>query len=432
MDGTVTATNPVLPDFTRTQWATPVERAWWLPLLQEASTAYVELERLAVVHGLRKACWQNIHPDTLVSMTEWARQHHILCVPTNIIRRTSGYSNNSETIRPGDAYDYRCLFIRPEWYEGLKFSTDDERGYLLGYPACCRAHFDATWGKGQVDSTYEQVRNSVYSVALEPHTLLRSLGVRLVSHMPCSFNCHHSAEIAQDTIKLAEKTGYNEQVKILQEVMKWPIHWTRLFGIAEYVTPALKITTRSDWTPYQQQFQTPDHDYHKPESWLWTDNGFSEPGAMRASHNVLLDTLKVIRPQERVLDLGCGNGLLLKRLKIQRPDVKIGGVDVNDDAIKHAGFGTGKWRTAPIQDTDAWSASAPHTVLINPVRLLEMAPQDAMAVRLALRASTVLVYAYPDATRTSSLEALCATAGLPVPWMLHQTPLVSVGMIPRA
>jgi hypothetical protein len=429
MDGTVIPTNPILPDFTRFQWASPVERAWWLPLIQEAAAAYVELERLAVVHGVRFACWQNIHPDTLVSMTQWARSRNLVCVPTNITRRANGYSNTADTIRPGDAYDYRCLFIHSSHYANFQFGTDDERGKLLGYPTCCRRHFAETWSKGQVDSTWEQWQNTTGSF-LHGNTLLRSMGIRAVSHMPCAFNCPESVSLAQDMMELGLDNGLQEPVRLLHEVMQWPIEWSRLFGIAEYVTPALKIVTRTDWTPTTDRFSKQGQ-YHKPEATLWTDNGFNDPVVMRQSHNIILDSLKTVEPGQRVQDLGCGNGLLLKRLRIARPDVTIGGVDVNDGAIKRAGFGTGKWRTASIESvpamSDVWT-----TRLINPLRLLEMDPSAASNVRLTLSGCDTYVYAYPDALKNRSLEELCVQAGLPVPQMQQKTPLVSVGLIPRA
>ena len=130
--------------------------------------------------------------------------------------------------------------------------------------------------------------------------------------------------------------GYREEMLTIREVLNWPVEWSRLFGIAEIVTPGLKISTRTDWTPQKDAFTKPGM-YREPKKTWWTQNGFSSADGMRDAHRDMIDALVTqLPPQARIVDLGCGNGMLLRRLTIHRPDIRIAGVDTNADAIRSA------------------------------------------------------------------------------------------------
>ena len=421
---------PILPDWTRWSWASTVEREWWLPLFSEATNAFMELERLSVAEGLRKAAWQFVNPTSLVTETAWAQRHGLLLVPVTTTQRgLDSYASSGEA--QGGVMTYRAVYVKPEHYnEVLPFNENGRIGELLGYPACCRQAFDATWGQGQVDSTWEQ--HSAMS-GKRPNlgsTLWRWMGLRLVPHMPCSYSCEASQAQAEAYLALGVKHGYAEQMQLIKEVLNWPLRWSRLFGIAELVSPAVKISTRSDWTPTKDSFSIVG-DYHKPSNTLWKENGFTSAAAMREMHNIILLSLKVIEmPQRaRVMDLGCGNGHLLRRLTIQRPDVKIAGVDVNAEAISHAPMLLGRWWTGRIE-TEPWSEWKPDVVLLTPGRLLEMSDSDRQATLERLKSvRQILVYAYGDWIQQGSLEELCARAGLSGVRMLHSTPTIQAGVL---
>jgi len=84
---------PTLPDWTRWSWRSPVEREWWNPLFKAAANAYESVERLSVVDGVRSAASQIIAPEELVGLTEWARNHNILCIPIDRISYSNSYSS---------------------------------------------------------------------------------------------------------------------------------------------------------------------------------------------------------------------------------------------------------------------------------------------------------------------------------------------------
>jgi hypothetical protein len=433
MATTMTA-KPILPDFTRWSWASVAERQWWNPLFEQAHHAIRMMERESVVAGIRRACWQPVPPQELVDAMRWAQQHELLCIVTHqVLASKGGYVSKMQSAGPKDDFVYRCLFIKPEHYAAAApalalVRNDHDMGTLLGYPSCCQDAFAATWGKGQVDSTWEQwqATGSHKSVDILPHTLLRWLGIRAVPHMPCTYDCAPSNDMARSLLALGCELGYKEDMILLKEVLQWPVKYSRLFGIAEVVTPAVKISTRTDWTPTKESFEKDGH-YNKPEAWLWTDNGYSDPGAMRRAHSVLINSLVDVPQKSRVFDLGCGNGLLLRRLTIQRPDLKIGGVDVNANAIAHAPRMLGKWMTGTIEAC-LWAGwFEPTVAVISVQRLLDMTPETVKAVVHSV--PSLYVYGYADTLKAEPLEALTARIGAGTLQMLQKTPDVSVGLL---
>lgn len=429
---TMDVKTPVLPDFTRWQWASAVDKQWFAPQFTKAARSFTHLERLTVAAGVRKAAWQFIPYSELVSLTAWAQQHDLRVVPTQQTSITDHYSSAGAA---GNFNAYRVVICHKDHFNEIFPFTEDHRiGTLLGYPDCCRTAFDATWGQGQVDNTYEQFLNMKGNVtndgkhSIYASTMLRWMGVRLVPHLPCAFNCAASIRFGQDLARVAREHGYVEEMQFVETVLGWPMHWNRMFGIAEILTPALRITTRSDWTPKKQEFTLPGlSPYVRPTKELWTHNGYSDPAAMMSAHDALIAVLRDRVPQGgRIVDLGCGNGMLLKRLKLHRPDVTICGVDINEDAIKSAGM-KDNFVHSSIQ-AGYWPLFNADVALVTPGRLLEMQPDDADQVREWLaKTPTVCVYSYAD--WKDPLEKIAADAKLGQVDMLTKLPGVSIGIL---
>lgn len=418
---------PILPDFTRWQWASTAERLWWSTLFKEASNAFLDIERLSVVEGLRKAAWQFLSISELPSNVQWAHQHGLVCVPVYATHQSNQYSSSGSS--QGHINTIRVVFVRKEDYEDvLPFTQDDKIGEWLGYPSCCRDAFNNTWVKGQVDSTYEQSRTD--TTYIEASTMLRWMGVRFVPHLPCTFGCEASAKLGLAFEALGKKHGYLEQMMVVREAQNWPAKWSRWHGIAEIEFPALKIVTRTDYTPALEQFTyNSKGTYVKPSADLWKDNGYSGPESMRGAHSQLIAILKDKLPlHTRLLDLGCGNGHLLRRLTIHRPDVKIAGIDKNAAAITRTPMLHGKWWSGDIQSL-VWKDWNPQAVLVSPVRFTEMDAEDASNTRAILRTvPQVFLYNYHD-NQKESLEKVANDAGFPKIQTLCKTPLVTVGLV---
>jgi hypothetical protein len=72
--------------------------------------------------------------------------------------------------------------------------------------------------------------------------------MKLVTHLPCSFNCAHSKRIALENLGLATKYGFGEEYHQLCEMLSWDTTWTAQLGTATIDTPAFVINTVTDIT----------------------------------------------------------------------------------------------------------------------------------------------------------------------------------------
>jgi hypothetical protein len=122
-----------------------------------------------------------------------------------------------------------------------------------------------------------------------------------------------------------------------------------------------------------------------------------------------------------VLDLGCGNGALLGKVRAAAPGVVPFGIDRDAQRLAHAGalfpaFPAHFWCGDLGESEAPWSDVRRYTLaLLMPGRLLEVPPDRAAWLRARLRAACdrLLVYAYDDwRARYGSLRGLVDRAGL--------------------
>jgi SAM-dependent methyltransferase len=148
---------------------------------------------------------------------------------------------------------------------------------------------------------------------------------------------------------------------------------------------------------------------------VWELNGFSNAQAMQQAHDVLVQAavFRMKATGARVLDLGCGSGVLLERFQRQY------GCDVHgvEDSNVRAGAAQVPVTRVDLMDPEKWPSGEWDVVIFMPGRLLE-APERADAVRQALRARAhaVLFYAYGDWLKQDQLPGLLRRAGLAQDW----------------
>lgn len=440
---------PVLPDFTRHQWASIVERQWFAPLVNNACYAYTQLERLSVASGLRKYAWQFIRLEEFVPLAAWAQNHGLVIIPTSDVWLPIEYSSTTPAPSGAKTNAFRAVFCKPEDVHALDLSIFQFENKniprvaeMLGFPTCCARAFESTWSQQEaIDTTWEQVGDGKLDAAARyASTLLRWMGLRYVPHLPCSFHCDASQELGMKFFELGLKSGFVDEMLFIREALNWPMYSSRLFGIAEHITPCLKIVTRSTWTPTKEEF-TVSGSYTKPEAHWWTDNGFTDPQVMMTAHNTIIAAIKDVLPHRTfIMDLGCGNGMLLRRLKTHRPDIRIAGIDINEQAIAHIPT-PHSFQVHPIENLDWISGLSNHlntAVIINPIRLVEMTEEQRDAVALQLTPETdqshltfgrVFVYIYGDVQQQMTLEECCAKAGLKAPRILTHSSVVTIGVL---
>jgi hypothetical protein len=195
------------------------------------------------------------------------------------------------------------------------------------------------------------------------------------------------------------------------------------------------VSTRTDWAPEPRLFRRAGT-YVRPEPSLWKDNGFASAARMLAMHQPILRALaKTVPARGKIVDLGCGNGLLLQRLRTVRPDVAIAGVEEDADAVSRARMSLrGEWLLDQVEQ-GTWTALRDVTsIALSPIRVLDMTDGDADVCRRRLAAyPQVFVYAYDDCLRDhGSLAALCEKTRLGSVNLLFASDTVQIGVLRRA
>ena len=279
-----------------------------------------------------------------------------------------------EFIRDMDHRDLTCLPIQREGdkyrvaisrsrdylkeFQTYWGKNDLKIGDMLGYPRCCCVFFNNYWN-------YENKRDTILGMNTdEPHhatsnILLRTLGVRPVFHLPCSFHCKATKDVAHKILNTAgDAWGLDNNFGAIYDILNWPIRFSALHGIVEIITPVLKIRRETDYTANEViiDFQGVNYPAHGARGLrfpfrmdtpsirvelkvrdIWSLNGFPNKAMMDRAHNVILTAIREINDRSRagtVFDLGCGNGYLLKRIVEENPNLRPFGVDSSLAAIE--------------------------------------------------------------------------------------------------
>jgi methyltransferase family protein len=167
---------------------------------------------------------------------------------------------------------------------------------------------------------------------------------------------------------------------------------------------------------------------HPVPEWYYSDNGFPSVEEMHAAHQpiVALATAVLSSAGGNIVDLGCGNGMLLKKIHEVKPASVPFGIDVTPSRIEHARELNPQFAAnfvcGDLFDCDRiWPDGRRYAlVILMPGRLLEVGSGRATKLKERIRAhgDQVLAYAYDDwIARHGSLLNLAREAGL----SLHST-----------
>lgn len=334
-----------IPEFTRISWANPKARAIWEPRIRRIAEIWQQVEIAAVVRGVKPGALLVVEPEKLPALSEQLIRRRLSMTILGQQGNAQGYLSRTQPVGEGP-WAYR-VFIGPTpgnhecFLEAWREQNNQKIGIYLGYPQCCRNFFSQYWvDQNWMDTTLPMLMDGKSwdcNGHLECNILLRHLGVRAVSHLPCSFHCEESKAIGKALLEVAVEEGYTIEVDWIYEMLAWPISWSSLHGIAITTTPVLKIVSATDALKEKVEVSNRGiilplegvpiefkmRDYH-------TDNGFSSPAAMAKAHEMILN---VIPPDcNSVLDLGCGNGALLAKMD---SDITIG-VDSDSEKVMRA------------------------------------------------------------------------------------------------
>lgn len=427
----------VLPEWTRVVWNSLNAQNVWESRINRISAAFSDIERKTVLQGIKPSCLTSMDPQELSELVMKLAGTDYAVVPLSKHNKSNSYQSSSFGYTPGVPFDYRVVITRnemiSEWKEVWAAGDDRKIGKLLGFPDCCINFFQKYWKEENMVDTSWAMSLSGTEGPKECNILLRWLGVRSVSHLPCSFNCHETYKLGRANIEFGKANGYEQEMEWLEEILDWPVQWNALHGIAEIKTPVLKISTRTDATadnvivnrngfsypeegtsginfPYinrSKNILTKTGSFRK--SLLlenqWLDNGFSSLEAMNHSHQILLTSLKSMGKPDglKVIDFGCGNAELLKLLQGSLDkNIRAYGVEIDEQRYNRIKINfpeqTEQFWRANMFDSGPWLNQTYDVAIVMPGRLVEAGASNSQQFIqwLNTNVKNVLFYAYGD------------------------------------
>lgn len=387
-----------LPEFTRIIWASELARNTWEPRINMINTIWPIVERETVVMGIRPGALQSIVPEQLINLQNWCLandQSYAILIQEG---SSSVYGNASKPYIPTQPWTYR-VYIGQDVHNFLvAWATGNNRqiAKALNYPSCCAEFFATYWHDGGWrDLTYAMTNFKPGLVDGPSHCniLLRQLGIRPVFHLPCSFDCAPTIEMSKHILSCLDRLGYHREAEWLYEILSWPVRWSSLHGVAMITTPCMKIITSTDALPetvvidragtiYPEEGSTGSYFPFKDKVIKigtkdnWTDNGFADRANMRVAHDLLIDTIgELSLAPGFVLDLGCGNGLLLDKIHTKYDFLEPIGVESDPERAAKARLRlTGGVYRADIVDSTVYMGNY-ELILISLNRFKEIEPE---------------------------------------------------------
>ena len=473
-----------LHDFTRCSWASDLARDVWRPRLESIGACRERIELLSVAAGLRECALKIISAESLPGLSDEMGRRGLSVVPLDKVPAAHAtYATLQAEAAAGAPFGYRVAVGSAESVERFEGAwrggRQAEVGRLLGYPACCADFFERVWcAEKLIDTTWPMAVNTasksaagerafVVECAPQANILLRWLGARAVFHLPCRFDCEATVATADRLLALGRESGFAQELEWLIEALSWPVEWSALHGIAEIKTPVVKITALTDATaekyvvrrqgdaypaegasglgfPYNRPARLRLSDSEgfrrgilnpirvttigrrepaRTPEWLCTDNGFASESGMTASHRPLVELAAsaLAGAPGPVLDLGCGNGALLRKIRQSSPGVVPFGLDIAPAKLAHARTllpeFAANFSPGDMFETDApWPEGRRYALVILMLgRLLEVPAERAAWLRSRLKehASNLIVYSYDLAvTGDEALQSLAARVGI--------------------
>jgi hypothetical protein len=394
-----------IPEFVRTAWVSEQARTYWEPKIQAINQVWPLVERASVFEGLRPGALQSVQPPQLPVLQAECFAHNTLMTIVGIEGAHEAYGNAAVPYTPGQPCVLR-VFIGPKPKTFLAaWQAGNQRviGQALGFPECCVQFFERYWQHdGWRDLTYPMLE-SQHEHRITNNVLLKALGVRPVFHLPCSFTCQESRDIGEQILALMILLGHAQEEAWLRELLSMPMEWTSLHGVAIVVTPLFKIVYASDPLPTKATLRLQSDAYPvygaRGNTFPFEtvtpvpvplvkrfQNGFTTREAMQRAHQFVIDAL----PPElygSVLDLGCGDGTLLRAIQARHPYTELHGVEQRTDLLH--GYDVG--------NLFAWEWHRDYRlVLLAAQRLIEVDRATAFGLldHIARHAETLVLYSY--------------------------------------
>jgi hypothetical protein len=253
--------------FTQFVWRGKDKEVEWSGRLKAARQIFSLAEYEMVKQGMRRCATLHISPGNYDERIEKIMKDELVWLP---IQRTQSYNGFSHKHFPvenidmdssvygvlarnlDDAHEFRNASA---YYDSEKRVDHEAIGELLAFPECCCTFFNNVWRLGYYDyiwqtamntpgveavsETHIKVKGSVYT-----HQLLRYLGFRVTSHLPCSFQCEETKKIGKIWLDIMRETD-SLATDALLDVLRLPLTWSCLHGVAVITTDVFVLSTNS-------------------------------------------------------------------------------------------------------------------------------------------------------------------------------------------
>lgn len=250
----------VLEPFKNFNWKTEDARDSWKDAMQKVREAKDEAEWRSVMDSRTGRKVAIIHVNNY-NREEWLRRVGEHGLFYRDIRYSEPYNGFSHKHFPTDIHNmnritYAVISQDEDVAEEVKeaeMSNDREHlhdvvGKNLGFPDCCREHFLENWNPetGDIDPMYEISCNSGNAKAMDgdrekilienpnpgANIMWRYFGYSFITHIPCSWDCEESIDIARERYRIMSENGYGDAADALTAWLSEPHTWDGLHGIA--------------------------------------------------------------------------------------------------------------------------------------------------------------------------------------------------------
>lgn len=391
------------------QWASPEAEAEWSDRLAAAAKAWEELETMSVTSGLRPSALVFLSPEELLEATRACEAAGLRVVPLS----WDGGSIRAAVCPPALAID---------WLAAWRMGNDTAIGALLGFPQCCVDFFRRVWVEERQRDTTPHMAQALADGPLGANIMLRRLGVRMVPHLPCSFECAASGELGRQMLRVARDAGLEDAVEI-ERLLGLPMRWDACNGAAVVEVGGLfRFAYETDRTDRHVTLTRRGGLSPGMEPPPWRDNGFNSRAAMVAAHEVVTAVALARGPEAiaSAIDLGAGDGALLEQISAKRTGswaaVEMDGERCARGRRRRPGLRFVEGRIEEVAADPILTVAGPaDAALLMPGRLAEMDPDARARVKAALPdiARRLVVYAYSDWLKDGGLARVFIESGLP-------------------
>lgn len=266
-----------LDPFTQTNWKSVAARDQWAEVFAEMGAAKAEAEWRSVLDDETDRQVAIIHVNNY-NREQWMERigkHDLFYKPIRYSKPYDGYSHKHF---PTDIHDlerttYSVISTDEEACERVYQAEKGEENHVdhskvgehLGFPDCCRAFFDRVWiDEGKIDPIYEVACNTESATPIDgdpenlriedpnpgANILWRYFGPGFITHIPCSWDCKASIEIARNRYRIMSANGYEEAAHAMYEWLDSPHVWTGYHGICHVRNRHMTAssTTSSYWS----------------------------------------------------------------------------------------------------------------------------------------------------------------------------------------